>query len=226
MNLDQRISQALQRLVDQGKEVAATIQHAESRGDIVAIGFGPWVDAALYSAWVTSVLNLVGRVFGRDSDHYQHLLKYRENPSGLEHMVAPVQGIVSAAKSDYDNGYLFDVKELAAAEVFGDILEMAAYLQKSGYHVAAASLSGGVLEDSLRRLHLKHIGKWAGDSNISKLNDGLHKQGVYAQPQWRQIQTWGDIRNDADHGNFASINAADVGRMIDGITDFVVRYAA
>jgi len=94
---------------------------------------------------------------------------------------------------------------------------MADHLHTNGYHIPAASIAGAVLEDSLRRLHLKRIGPWQGDSGITKLNDGLRKADVYSQSVWRQTQVWGDIRNDADHGHFEKVNADHVRLMAQGI---------
>ena len=57
-------------------------------------------------------------------------------------------GILRAAREDYANGYLFDIKQLIAAEVFDDLLEQAEHLLDAGYQEAAAVLAGAVLEDS------------------------------------------------------------------------------
>jgi hypothetical protein len=134
-------------------------------------------------------------------------------------------GILRQVREDYAKGYLRDLRELAAAEVFTDFLDMADHFLSAGYHpAAAASIGGAVLEDCLRRLHLKHIGPWQADSSISKLNDGLKKGDVYGQAVWRQIQVWSDIRNNADHGHFDKVDAGQVKHMISGIRDFIARH--
>jgi len=216
MTANDRVLAELKRLVEQGERVEGTKFKYELSD--------PMVDTTLYAEWVTSVLSLLGRVFGRDSDYYQHAIKYRDNPCGWAAHAEQVQGILAAAKADFEAGYFSDVRQLVAAEMFDDFLEGAEYLRSNGFYIPAASLAGAVLEDTLRRLHSKQIGQWTGESKISRLNDALHKAGVYPQPQWRQIQAWGDLRNDADHGNFQNISAADVERMIGGLRDFVTKY--
>jgi hypothetical protein len=176
-----------------------------------------------YSEWIFSCLNLAEQVAGQNSQYYQHLLQYKNSRISWAEF-GSARGAMQSLKDAYKNGRLRDYKELATAEVFDDFLEMAEYLRKNGYHIPAASLAGAVLEDTLRRLHIKHIGSWSGDSSISKLNDNLHKADIYARSQWRQVQTWGDIRNDADHGNFKEVDSSKVKPMIDGVRDFIVKY--
>ena len=104
---------------------------------------------------------------------------------------------------------------------------MASHLHSEGYHLAAASIAGAVLEDSLRQLCAKHDVTWNGDSSINKLNEALRNKRIYAQEQWREIQFWGDLRNKVDHHRFVDpddIDRNQVERMIDGIRHFVVKY--
>ena len=101
--------------------------------------------------WAVSTLSLLRRVFGEDSEHYGKFSEEYDNIYRLRFM-APAVGILRAAREDYANGYLFDIKQLVVAEVFDDLLDQAQYLFEQGYHQPAAVLAGGVLEDSLRKL--------------------------------------------------------------------------
>ncbi len=178
------------------------------------------VDAAL--VWKISCLPLLKAVASEDSRYYTEFEK--QNVLGWSKSLQTATAILKRVRADYARGYIPNVRELAAAEVFTDFLDMAEHLHSGGYHVPAASVAGAVLEDSLRRLHLKHIGQVQGMSSISKLNDALRKADIYGQAAWRQIQVWGDIRNDADHGHFEKVEAAAVKQMISGIRDFIAKH--
>lgn len=179
-----------------------------------------------FSRWLTSVTNLVSRVFGPDSLHRQRLEECQQacrEPREV-HWVHIAQGVFRAAYDDYVGGWNAQVRELVAGEVFTDFLDMTQHLLKNRFHVPAASLAGAVLEDALRRLHARHIGEWEGESKISRLNDALRKADVYPQPVWREIQSWADIRNNADHGCFGDVDGQQVKRMMDGIGAFIAKY--
>jgi hypothetical protein len=60
--------------------------------------------------------------------------------------------ILTRLRSDVANGYLRTTANVISAEVFGDFLEMAQHLLYEGYKDPAASLTGAVLEDGLRRI--------------------------------------------------------------------------
>jgi len=205
MSVDEKIMKRFDALVREGDDLAAREK----------------VDSQQFTQWFTSCKHFIGLVAGKESEHCQ---KFAEVATGMVKDVWSALAILRAAQQDYLGGWLVDFRELAAAEVFDDFLEMAEHLCQHGYHIPAASVAGAVLEDSLRRLHLKKIGQWSGESGISKLNDSLHKAGVYAQPEWRQVQVWGDIRNEADHAHFEKVDATGVAQMISGIRDFIVKH--
>ena len=64
--------------------------------------------------------------------------------------------------------------------------------------------------------------------SAADLNDALKSAGVYSQPEWRQVQAWFDIRNEAAHGKteFGARDKAQVGAMLQGVRAFITRYAA
>ena len=101
---------------------------------------------------------------------------------------------------------------------------MADYLLKDGYKDAAAVITGGVLEDSLRKLAnansisiLKSNGK---QKTIDPLNQDLYSNGVYDKLINKQITTWADVRNNAAHGLYDKYDADDVRHMIEFVQKF------
>ncbi|MEA3401060.1 MAG: hypothetical protein U9R79_07445 [Armatimonadota bacterium] len=196
------------------------------------------VDEEAFRSWSVSCSHVISLAFGRESEHYRAFDREISDFYNLFRNFARARAVLKAAREDLAAGMLVKLEDLAAAEVFDDMLEMALHLHESGYHIAAVSITGAVLEDALRKLHAREIGSVADESKISVLNDAL--KDVYGQPTWRQIQTWGDIRNDADHGKYSNseqqkaldangepypvIDPRQVRRMIDWTRDFMEKH--
>ncbi len=210
MDVNEKILQRLDELLADAEALSRT-----------QTGFPFSVDAKRFTRWSLSCRRVAEQLAGRESGYYRTLEAHAVNCTS-QHFIES-RAALEALREDFAKGWL-DIRELVAAEVFTDFLDMAQHLHGNRYHHPAASIAGAVLEDSLRRLHLKHIGQWQGDSSISKLNDSLRKADVYGQATWRQIQAWGDIRNDADHGHFEKVDAGQVKLMVYGIRDFVAKH--
>ena len=210
----------LRELSREGERIAECLAEGRFAGQ-------GWENERAADVWATSVYARLVEVFGETDARTAGFGETisRSLPSGLYDVELATMRLYAAIR-DLEQGALSGVAGLVAGEIFDDFLEMAGHLAENGYHVAAASLSGAVLEDHLRRLCPAHAVTWTGDSSISRLNDPLFKAGAYPQNQWRQVQVWGDIRNDADHGNFVSVDAAAVDAMIKGVRAFVVNYPA
>lgn len=120
---------------------------------------------------------------------------------------------------DLVGGYLFNVRTLVAAEVFSDFLEMAQHLLDNGYKDPAASLTGAVLEDGLRRVCTKHTISTTGD--LSSQNTKLGDASVYNRLMQKRVAVWIAVRNHADHGQFSEYTEADVRQMLSGVTELL-----
>ena len=179
------------------------------------------VSGPAHASWYAASLSLVAEVAGANSHYYGRL----QPNDGIYFPIFQVaQSLLQRVRDDFAKGYLRDLRELIAGEVFSDFLEMAEYLLSEGYHIPAASIAEAVLEDCLRRLHLKHVGQWEGESSIGKLNMGLYKKEVYSKSQFKSVDSWSAIRNDADHGHFDKVDAGQVKLMVQGIRDFIAKH--
>jgi len=181
------------------------------------------VDTPKFTAWATSVLSLLQRVFGEGSIHYRHFEetyrtdKNREYESSLQECKA----ILLAAKEDYLGGYLFNTRGLIQAEVFNDVLEQADELLKAGYKDPACVSAGVALETALKEL-CSRAGIVHG--KLDRMNAELGKAGVYNMGMQKQITAWAERRNKAAHGDWAAYNPADVEDMIRGVTRLIAEY--
>ena len=169
-----------------------------------------------YAKFRTRALNLIGRSFGAGDDHYQQLQRLDDGFANY-----PVcLGIVEAALYALKAGLLFDMKSIIAAELLGDFIDQAEVLLTAGYHVPAASLTGAILEDTLRKLWTKRDWTVPEKTTINLLNPELAKAGEYNLLTLKQITAYADIRNNADHGNFTEFNIVDVEEMVTWVRRF------
>jgi hypothetical protein len=74
----------------------------------------------------------------------------------MKDRILSMAGMLRALRDDYANGYLQTVQELIHANMFSNLLDMAAYLNEQGFKDAAAVITGGVLEQHLRELCAKN----------------------------------------------------------------------
>lgn len=205
----------LDSLIEMGERVLAT-RHVSSG---VA---GTFVDSSLVQQWCTSSLAFLNATLGSNSVHYRDFeerckwSQLNEAERGL--------AILRAAREDIAGGYLQKVETLVSASVFSDFLEMAEYLLDNGYKDPAASLTGAVLEDGLRRICVNNTLPVKSGDNISSLNQKLAQNHVYNPLYQKQIQVWNDIRNNADHGNFDQYKMYDVKDMLAGVRKFLSNY--
>jgi hypothetical protein len=149
-------------------------------------------------------------------------------PSGSNYLVRgtnehELAGVLKALRADYEVGYLQTVRELIHGEIFSDFLDMASYLLKEKFKDAAAVIAGGVLEQHLRAICIKH-GVSPIPTNLNSLNDTLYRNppGVYPSQMMKQITAWADIRNSAAHGHYDKVDGKLVEFMIAGIRLFTL----
>lgn len=171
--------------------------------------------------WQTSALSLISRVFGGQSTTYQQFDERVKGKYQWTHdKFRKLHSIFKSAQSDYEGGYVFDVKQLAHAEIFSDELDQASYFLRARYKVPAAVIAGAVLESAMRRMCEQRDDVEPAD-NINRMNDALAKAGAYNLGRKKLITAWADTRNNAAHGHPDKFSDGDVERMIDGIREFI-----
>jgi len=180
-----------------------------------------WPDKTEVMRILTEALNLIKKTCGENSDHY---IQLKTNSKDFHPLGASIfKGIIEAANADYRDGFV-DIDSFIRAEIFEDFLSMAEYLLEQGYYVPAASLAGGVLEDSLRKLCDKHAVSYPPKTKINSLNISLAKAGVYNALVSKEIISKADIRNNADHGYTNKFSKTDVNSMVEWIRRFIIEY--
>ncbi|MGP0093916.1 MAG: hypothetical protein ACLPKB_28835 [Xanthobacteraceae bacterium] len=213
------IDKVVHRFDELVKSFDGFVEKAQSKGGSIVLG-----EDEVWRSLI-SALQTIQVVCSESSPHYQSFkILVDSHMSGEPLNLRACIGILHAATDDLESGMLSDLGGLVAAEVFADLLSMASYLLKQGYHLPAAAISGAVLEDTLRQLCKKHKVSWTGDSSITKLNTELYKSRHFDKVQFGNIEAWGKLRNKVDHGDFkdpADVTVGDVKRMIEGVSDLI-----
>jgi hypothetical protein len=173
--------------------------------------------------WRIKAKNLLNKACGQDSEHYR---AFSDNESTGTYgtnigTLRRLKSIFSAAREDYEGGYLRSTRSLIQAEVFDSELEQAQALLDAGYKSPSAVVAGVILETSLRELCDR---QGISHGKLDKMNADLAKEGVFNKLQQKRITAIADIRNSAAHGKQEEFSEADVKDMIRDISRFLAEY--
>jgi hypothetical protein len=177
------------------------------------------LDAGAFSEWQTQSLSLLTNLLGTDHVYCNNFVNTVKR--GQRWSVETGKGILRAVREDLSLGYFTKVRTLVTAEVFSDFLDMAQHLLDCGYKDPSASLIGAVLESGLRQIAQNKQVKLKSKENLASLNMKCADSNVYNRLVQKKIQVWIDIRDHADHGNFAEYSESDVSQMMSGVRDFL-----
>jgi hypothetical protein len=151
-------------------------------------------------------------------------------------MIGAIRGVVVL----YNQGALQSPRLAIAREIEGDLLEIAQAqaraaetnkdtTQKQVQLAIAAFLAGAALEDALRRLCDAHgIVYDTQRTSIGGLQTALYQPSnqieVISSSENKQMITWGDTRNKADHSRFGEITHTEVVAMVLGVQAFIEKH--
>jgi hypothetical protein len=168
-------------------------------------------------------MNLIQRVCGQNSSHYEAIKRVAEGAASENnsYYYSNCVGILEAAYSDFQDGFLSELRLLVRANLLDDFLSQAEALAEQGFHVAAVSLAGAVLEDTLRKLCDQKSISYGAKTKIDALNAELAKANVYDKLIQKEITAKADLRNTADHGHFGKVRGEDAADMVRWIRRFV-----
>jgi len=158
------------------------------------------------------------------------------NKANWARAVAAARAVITL----HDSGGLTSPRLAIAHELEGDLLEIAQQqVQRaetaSEPHIKtvhlgiAAFLAGAALEDGLRRLcDANGLAYDAQRTSLSKLQSVLYQPSSSAAmitaSENKQITSWGDVRNKADHGKLSELTHSEVLSMVIGVRGFLDRH--
>jgi hypothetical protein len=209
----------LARLLEQATEVIRSHYRSE-------LSLQDFVDAARFREWRVGCLAFLKEAFGPDS----HYLKEYEFSCDSPYLNAAARGqaVLRAAREYIDFGPVARVEELAAAEVFNDLLAIAEGHCADGRAAAAAVLAAAILEDVLwRNARNRKLAIREQIDGPPTLNQKLWQAGVYQSAIRKRIDDWIELGARGAAGDSALRSpqaAASVAAMITGVRNFVADF--
>jgi hypothetical protein len=170
-----------------------------------------------WKKWATSAENLIVAVFGKDSPHNKNFVEAFRNCHGYDHQVKPMHAVFSAAKEDFEGGYVFNVELQVSGEVFGDFIVLAKQALAEAQKDVAAVLACAALEDALKRYAIVS-GLSVSDKTMAEVVNALKSAGLVAGPQKSLLDAMPRLRNAAMHADWSKISGPDVSSVI-GFTE-------
>lgn len=113
---------------------------------------------------------------------------------------------------------LFEIRQLAQADLFDSELDAAKELAKNKFHRASGVVAGVVLERHLKEVCGNHgVALRKRSPQISDLNNALKDANVVDVAQWRFIQHLGDLRNLCAHDKKKEPKPEQVDDLLAGV---------
>jgi hypothetical protein len=209
MKVDEKILNRISDILSLGESIGSA-------------GYDGNVDTANSFHWASSALNITERVFGAES-HYFTSIQENSKDFPLYYCFQVALGVFRAVKEDYENGAIFELRQIVEAEVFDDFLEQSESLLLAGFHQPAAVIAGSVLEDGLRKLCEREEIELPEKPKLDSMNVALAKNGTYKLLTQKRITALADIRNNAAHGKWDQFTKEDVDDLIQWVRNFMER---
>jgi hypothetical protein len=175
------------------------------------------VESGWYSRWAASSQNLIGLVFGKQSDHYEHITSAIKKFDGYDSTFRITLGVLLSADEEWRKGFYGDIDTKISGEIFGDFIKLAKEALSQGNKDVAAVLACAALEDALKRYARKN-GLDIEGKTMDSVVGALKGAGLVAGAQKSLLDVMPRIRNFAMHADFAKITDADVGSVL-GFTE-------
>ena len=170
------------------------------------------------------VKTILKNIFGENNDFLKKFNQIIKDEGLKEFNVESSLGLLKSALDNLENGYLEQINNIIKNEIFNNLLEEAKYfIYKKNHKDIGALLLRIVLENNIKRISKNNNIK-IENTKTSNLNDELKKENFYSQTQWRQIQVWLDIGNEAHHGNFNKYKMEEVKNFYIGLEQFIINY--
>jgi len=213
-----RVEELLSAIADEGRCVVVTLSRDDSDEDCV--------NEQDAMRWGTKAIALLTSVFGARAPQTEAATKASQSIV-LRREARVLLGVVEGALDTWKMGLVFDLQAQVRTAVEGDLIGQADDLLEANYLRAASVIAGAVLEERLRAI----APSWGVATTNAKgkaltlepLNIELCKAGAYDGIFQKKITHLGGIRNVAAHGEDFHVEAQDVRRMIDDVTDLCDR---
>jgi hypothetical protein len=214
INLD-KVKDRLGDLLDQADQLVATRYVSESRQE--------FVEAGSFRQWRIGCVVFLQEALGAENAYTREFEFCCDSP----YLSAVVRGraVLRAVREYVAFGRVSRVEELAAAEVFNDLIAIARRMADQGMLAPAAMAAGVVLEDVMRRnARIRGVNFREDLDDAAALNQKLWQGGIYPTIVMKRAAEWIKLAQAAGSGLSASLSPAEVRAMIKAIGGFVSDY--
>jgi hypothetical protein len=180
------------------------------------------VERGYWGKWSTSALNLLEKVFGRDSVPFQNLKRLddmREGRGLIGDKFEEARGIFEGALREYEAGFFASLSVTISGELFGDFVKLAKRCLDEGYKDPAAVMASAALEDVLKR-----CATLQGLESMQEVVNALKSKGLVKGAQKSVLESMPKIRDYAMHANWDKIGAEEVSSMIGFVERFLITH--
>ena len=215
MNIE-NIRDRLAQLSEKGKELIGSRYTSE-------VSNQEFVDANAFREWRVGCVAFLREALGADSPYAKEFEFNCDSP--YLSAVARGQAVLRAAREYIDFGPVARVEELAAAEVFNDLLAIAGRHCSDGRAAAAAALAAAILEDVLwRNARNRKLAIREQIDGPATLNQKLGQAGVYSAAVQQKVSGWMALAARTTGTGVSAEDPAGVAAMIAGVRDFVADF--
>lgn len=176
-------------------------------------------------------LQFVRNYIGKETEFYYSLLNYTKRYSDNSfNKKIEASSVLSSIKNylklnlEIGKSQSYNIK----IDVISDFLNQAINLanDKNFHPAASAILLGASLEEFLKQLcEQKEIDLTEIKKTIDPISQKLYQEKVISKQDFKDINSWAGLRNDATHGNFDEVNDRKrVLNAIEGVNLFMRKY--
>ena len=218
-NQDELIAQA-EAIIKVGEKVLSTEMGAGQSKTLV--------NEQKFHDFRISALSYLSRVFGDVSTYYQSFKTEVTHPTASR--TRRGIGLLSAAQRELRGDWLETTTGAISSEILKDILGLARIELDQGNHIAAAIITGAILEKQLRNICLaRDIAIYNETQGKSFPKKGLqlagdaYKKKLYSRGDYKTVISWLEIISGASTGKSDTISVVQVNNMLNGVLSFVTR---
>ncbi len=211
MSTSEQVSQKLQKLVEEAKNVRIIKQ-----GDWL-----DYVDNESWQLWSSSCLNLLHVAFGEKSIHYQNFKKLYDDYKGGSSEFESAFGIMQSATREWDEGFCTLLETRIAGETFSNFIILAKECLANGSKDASSVLASAALEDTLKKYGSIN-GLDVDNKDLSGVISTLKAGGLISGVEAKLVSTFPKLRNNAMHAEWDKISEVEVSAVIGFVEQFLL----
>lgn len=201
----------IDELIGMADKVLATKKHQD---------YGWEVDYSVFHAFRSAVLSFLERVFGAKHVYYKEF----DAIVNSQYITSTEAGkqILQVVKEEISGEWLFTVRGLVSAEIFGDFIALAKQTLDENKDVAAV-LVCAALEDALKRIAIQK-GLDIEEKEMSQVINALKTNGVIKGSQAPIAKGYAKLRNKAFHAEWDKIEKPEVSSAIGFTEQFLLQH--